>query len=516
MRPQIRELMEQFEDPIVVLHEGSHNWVANRSARQLIERNPPPRESGDDWENYAALLGIRVLRLLEDEGNNSGNAGKQPPRMAARAKILNSFAFRLRLNERLESWTNGLRREMFAVAFFDLSRIRHVIEAFGHAHGYQVLTEATLRIQGELEASDVLAQFTREECAVLLEAVEGPEEAEERVKKILAALAEPYPLGDMQILVSSRSGLSLPRSFHSSVDSILRDADAGLQRARSHHLNVVMVQEQTRPSSPHRLQLEYDLGQAMAEDQFFFEFQPVIDFQTGSIAMIEALLRWQHPRLGVISPASFLEMAEDSGLVLQMDLLGLERLGMYWRRWQSAAQPVRRVPVSINISGRHFPNYAYEEEFHRLLRSEALADCQVAFEITESALVESAPRTLESWERLRKAGVAILLDDFGEGFSSFGYLNQFRVDGIKIPSSIVKNCVEDSRSRGLLQTMRTLARSLDMQLIAEGVETAEQALVLAGLGIQQMQGFFLSRPVAADRIPELLRGGLQVDHLQRA
>lgn len=524
MRLQIRELMDQFEDPVVVLHQKGRRWVANRTAAEIMEKHPPLTEGEPHWDSYAALVGIRLLRLSEEDSPSDieqppptppdqGDAAKPK---APRARILNSLHLRNEVAERLERWASGEKSSHFAVAFFDLSRIRHVIEAFGHARGYQVLLEATRRIQDQLSPGDALAQFTRDECAVFFEETPTGADAEAFATRILNALGEPYLLDGMQVLVSSRAGVSLPQSLHSSVDSMLRDADAGLQRARTQHLPLVVVQEQTRPSSPHRLQLEYDLERALAEDQFFFEFQPVFHQPTGEIVMIESLLRWQHPRLGVISPSSFLELAEDSGLVLKMDLLGLERLAVYLRRWMGAYPAVTRVPISINISGRHFPSYTHEDEFHRLLASSPLKDCRIAFEITETALVEGAPQTVRSWERLREAGVEIWLDDFGEGFSSFGYLNQFRVDGIKIPGSFVRNCAEDHRSRVVLEAMANMTRGLGLKLIAEGVETLEQCKALSAMGIDHMQGFLFSHPVAAEEIPGLLRSGPQPNFSQTA
>lgn len=421
------------------------------------------------------------------------------------AKVVSAAEFRQGLSNCVDEWCSSETAPFFAIAFLDMARFRAVNDSFGYSEGDRLLEEVQRRIASVLPIEDRVAGFGSDRFAVLVRSAGDTGKVEELVRSILTALAEPFTIGPNQIGVSARAGLAYPRAIDCTVDMLLRDADAALQLAKKRREGMVVSTMSRGWKSMEQSSLEFDLSSALDQDEFFFEFQPVFHPESGDVKLLEALVRWRHPRLGVISPASFISLAEDSGLVLRLDMQGLERLERQLEYWHSMQPKIRQVPVSINISGRHFPSFVMEKQFHKLLKQPAIQASKIIFEITESVFVDSNHRTAAGLGRLRDAGVKIWLDDFGEGYSSFKYLSNFPVDGIKISESFVKNCVREEKSRVILKTLQSLAQGLGIEIVVEGVENKEQLGLLGEMGFGLVQGYYLSRPLAASEIPELLR-----------
>ena len=411
--------------------------------------------------------------------------------------------FRRTLNQCVDQWASAPEAPFFAVAFIDLVRFRAVNDSFGYSEGDRLLEEVGSRLSHSLPGRNRVASFGSDRFGILLRSVASPAQAEALIHEILLALSAPVILGDSPIQIAARAGLAFPRGLDASADALLRNADAALQLAKQRRESLVVSTISRASRSMEQASLEFDLTRALDNDEFFFEFQPVFDPATGNVRLLEALVRWRHPRLGVISPSSFICLAEDSGLVLRLDMQGLERLARQLDYWRTAHPEILEVPVSINISGRHFPNFVMENQFHRLLKSPAIQASKIVFEITESVFVDSNPGTAAGLQRLRAAGVQIWLDDFGDGYSSFRYLAHFPVDGIKISESFVKHCDRDEKSRVILSSLQTLARGLGAQIVVEGVENRDQFDTLYTMGFDAVQGYFLSKPLAAKDIPAL-------------
>lgn len=414
--------------------------------------------------------------------------------------------FRQALSHSVDQWCFAQHAPYFAIAFIDLVRFRAVNDSFGYSEGDRLLEEVGRRIEQALPARNLMTGFGSDRFGILIRSCSDAGLTEALVRTLLQAVSAPVSLGDNSIQISARAGLAFPRGMDCTPDKLLRNADAALQLAKQRREDLVVSTISRIPRSMEQASLEFDLMRALDNDEFFFEFQPAFDPATGEVKLLEALVRWRHPRLGVISPSSFISLAEDSGLVLRLDMQGLERLARQLDYWHSSEPAFSLVPVSINISGRHFPNFVMEKQFHRLLRLPALRASKIIFEITESVLVDSNPQTAAGLERLRGAGVEIWLDDFGDGYSSFRYLAHFPVDGIKISESFVKHCVKEEKSRVILSSMQTLARGLGVQIVVEGIEGRDQFETLHTMGFEALQGYYLSKPLAAKDIPHLLRG----------
>lgn len=421
----------------------------------------------------------------------------------ARSVAKSAARFHRALERQVRKWVDDSSPAFFAVAFLDVVRFRAINGSFGFAAGDRLIREIADQISNLLEANDVLSHFGADHFAILIRSRQNLEQAEFLMQEILGGIEREFALGEGCVALAARIGLAAPRGLETSTDAILRDADSAHQEARVSRESLVVNRQPHSAKSIVQISLEFDLSNALENDEFYFDFQPVFDPATGRVCLLEALLRWRHPRLGIISPTAFISLAEDSGLVLKLDMQGLERLVKQICLWHAEFPAMVGVPVSLNISGRHFPNFVMEKQFHDLLRQPALRRSSIIFEITESVFVEGNPKTSQGLQRLRNKGVQIWLDDFGEGYSSFRYLTHFPIDGIKVASCFTRHCADQPKSRVILSALQALARGMGVMAVAEGVETREQFETLKTMGFDAVQGFYLARPMPASEIPAL-------------
>lgn len=406
--------------------------------------------------------------------------------------------FRRLLSHTVDNWVSSSDAPLFAVAILDIARFRAVNDSFGYSQGDLLLEEVARRILSSLSTRNRVSSLGADRFGILFRSFSDPTQAEVLLRATLEQLSAPFSLGDNSIQISCRAGLAFPENIETSADELLRNADAALQLAKQRHDPLVIASDSSTHSS-----LEFDIAHGIDNDEFYFEFQPAFDPSTGEVKLLEALVRWRHPRLGIISPSSFISLAEDSGLVLRLDMQGLERLARHLDYWHKTQPLLAQVPISINISGRHFPHFAMEKQFHRILRLPALRQSRIILEITESVFVESNPHTVAGLKRLRESGAQIWLDDFGDGFSSLRYLVNFPVDGIKVSETLVKHCVKEEKCRVILSSLQTLARGLNVSMVVEGVESREQFETLHTMGFDSLQGYYLSKPLPAKDVPRL-------------
>jgi EAL domain-containing protein (putative c-di-GMP-specific phosphodiesterase class I) len=316
--------------------------------------------------------------------------------------------------------------------------------------------------------------------------------------RIVELLNEPFERDGVQVLLSPRAGLAFPENLQTSADIMIRDADAALEQAKRRKQNLSVLPTPRDAPPAHIIAIEQELAQAIERNEIFFEFQPIFRVSDRHIVMLEALSRWRHPRLGSIAPTSFIEAAEDSGLVLKLDVRGLERLAAQLGAWQKSGSLSPEILYTINMSGCHFPAFVNEKRIFELLASKPLRDARIAFEVTETAFLEGDPVTVGHFKHLREAGVEIWLDDFGEGHSSLRYLMDFPVDGIKVSEFFVRHAADQPKARAILASIRKLAQSLGLGLVAEGVETRAQWELLGNLGYETVQGYYYSRALPAE------------------
>ncbi len=432
-----------------------------------------------------------------------GPVGATATTMVTRSAVLNPTQFRAEVDNALELWRSGRSTELAAVAMIEMPRRRLADPKAGAEALWATAREARMRLEAALGEGDRLGQFGEAAFGVMLGGIASRQAAKERVSELLGLVNRPFLRGGREVEVTARAGLAFPDSGQASAEELLRDADAALELATRRKLGFAALPEPRVIPASHVEVIETELRRAIEQQEIFFEFQPVYEVSTGRIAMLEALSRWRHPRLGPLAPTSFIAAAEDSGLVLDLDVAGLERLARQIAGWKESGAFSPEILYTINMSGCHFPEFIQEKRVFEVLREERMRGVRLAFEVTETAFLEGDAVTAQHLQRLRNEGVQIWLDDFGDGHSSIRYLVDFPLDGVKVSEYFVRRAMDEPKARAVLASMRKLTKSLGLELVAEGVETREQWEMLRNMGYERVQGFYCSRALSAERVADV-------------
>ena len=382
--------------------------------------------------------------------------------------------------------------QAFAVLFLDLDRFKLVNDSMGHAAGDELLVEVSRRLTSTVQGGDVVCRLGGDEFALLVECADGLDSARELAQRILVALGRPMWVAGRELFPSASLGIAAWHPRYRNGDELLRDADAAMYRAKALGRDRYAVfDEPMREAAMHSLDLEADLRRAINNHDFLPFYQPIVRLDDGEVIGHEALLRWQHERRGLLLPAEFISLGEDSGLIEQVDWLLYE---------QVVAQLARGGEgyVSVNVSPRHFRSPDFADRLLAMFDTFGADPSRLRVEITEVALLDDAPRTLRTLRILRQHGILAQLDDFGTGFSALSYLHRFPISVLKIDRSFIAGIGTEGRpeSLALVRAILALASTLGIDAIAEGVETEEQREALVGLGCSYGQGYLLGRPVA--------------------
>ena len=389
----------------------------------------------------------------------------------------------------------------YAVLFLDVDDFKVVNDSLGHLVGDRLLTAVAERIQQGLGEDQTVARLGGDEFGVLLEgADEG--EAVATAERILISLRAPFLLPDKHAVhVSASVGLVMSSGDEDQAEALLRDADVAMYRGKALGKHRVVVFEAAmRDRLLARTELESELRRAVATHEFSLHYQPVVDGVRGTVVSTEALLRWNHPQRGLVSPVEFIPLAEETGLIVPMGAFVLReacRQTAEWRRTPELAD----LTVSVNLSPRQLQEPALLDDVEDALALSGLPAAALVLEITENLLVRDVEHAIERMDSLKALGVRLAVDDFGTGYSSLSYLTRLPVDILKVDKSFVAGIAEGESTGKLAWAVLALARSLDLETVAEGVETRAQALALLAQGCAQLQGFFFSRPVPADQLP---------------
>lgn len=398
-----------------------------------------------------------------------------------------------------------------ALGFIDLDRFRYINDAHGKDVGDQVLLEVAGRIRSTVRRVDVVAHVShleRDEFAVLLEELRAVEDVRRIGQRILEAIREPIvlPSGN-SVVVGASIGFALTTSAHQKTPEILlRDAETAMRRAKATPDDACQVfdlamHERART----RLQLEAELRGGIARREFVLHYQPVVSLATGEITSCEALVRWQHPTRGLVFPDEFIQIAEESGLIVPLGRLILEMACTQARAWVDSGSGV--LSVAVNISTRQLTEGLFVEMVQECLESSNLPPEMLKLEITESVAARKPEETIATLHALRQLGVQLLMDDFGTGYSSLSRLCGFPLNKLKIDRSFVMHLPHSVQYGAIASTIVAMAHGLGLAVIAEGVETLEQARFVGAIGCEEMQGYLFSRPVEASTLEQLLKSG---------
>ncbi|MBI2306209.1 MAG: EAL domain-containing protein [Rhodocyclales bacterium] len=394
------------------------------------------------------------------------------------------------------------RHEHGALLFIDLNRFKHINDSFGHAPADALLAEVARRLSGSLRKEDVVSRLGSDEFVVALFDINRRDDAAIVARKLLAVLAEPFFVEKHEVLLSASIGISIFPEDGRDAETLVRNADVAMYRAKQlGNSSILYYSREMNLRSLERLKLEGSLRHALDRTEFLLHYQPQLDLASGRIIGAEALLRWNMPGHGMIPPAQFIPVAEETGLIIPIGEWVIDATCRQLRAWLDAGlQPVK---VAVNLSPRQF-SHNLPRTVLEILRTYDIPPDLIEVEITESMLMHNADSVVAMMQEFAAAGVYMSLDDFGTGYSSLSYLKRFPINTLKIDQSFVRGIPHDANDSAIATAIISMAKALNLRVIAEGVETAEQQTFLKGAGCDEIQGYWFSRPLPAEPFAILL------------
>ncbi len=446
-------------------------------------------------ENGAIVGAVITFRDITDRQKTEHKI-----RQLAYFDALTGLPNRRLLRDRLKALLAQERRTggRFAVLFIDLDGFKDINDSLGHSNGDRFLRVIAERLKKSLRDCDTLARLGGDEF-ILIGRIQTPLDASVIARKLLFDLARPVEL-ENQVLYSSGSiGMALYPDDGEDADTLLKNADAAMYQAKDRGKNTYQYfSEQMTSKSLERLNLVRDMRQAVERGEFQLHYQPQIDLRTRQLTGMEALLRWRHPKEGLIAPGRFIPQAEESGLILVIGEWILRTACAQAKSWQDAGYSPMKI--AVNISGRQFVQPDFIDTLETILEETGVDPTSLELELTESTIMEKAEETILTLTDLRTRGIHLAIDDFGTGHSSLSYLKHFPINRLKIAQDFVRDIPDDTGDAAIVQATIAMARSLGIEIIAEGVETPEQRDFLRAHGCHHMQGFLFARPMPADKL----------------
>jgi diguanylate cyclase (GGDEF)-like protein/PAS domain S-box-containing protein len=460
--------------------------------------------TGTDQREHPSILGIVLnvrdvteRRRLEDQ-----------LRHQALHDPLTQLGNRTRFADRLDhALTRGERSgESVAVLFLDLDDFKGINDSLGHSVGDGLLVQVAGRIKASVRPSDSVARLGGDEFAVLLEDISGENDATNTADRIFDALRETFRVEGEEIAVRASVGIATNCADRScDAERLLRHADIAMYAAKAHGRACYRVfDESMYESMMERLDLLADLPRAVEHNQLVLRYQPIVLLRSGKLVGVEALVRWQHPVRGLIAPAEFIPLAEESGAILAIGSWVLNEACRQAAKWQAQFPANADWTVSVNVSVKQLQQPSFVDEVRNALRSAGLAPARLILEITESAMMHDAPAVLARLRQLKSLGIGLAIDDFGTGYASLGYLHEFPFDLLKIDKSFIDEVGDGVKRKEFAKAIIGLGKTLGLELVAEGIERAEQLSRLQALDCELGQGFYFAAPLESSGIEQLL------------
>lgn len=447
----------------------------------------------------------RINAALETEIMERRHAQERAEELATR-DVLTGLVNRRSLMEQLEHAILRAARhgQRLALMFLGMDSFKSVNDMHGSDAGDQLLLQAAKRVQASVRESDIVARLGSDEFVVLMEDLSSYAVAADVAHKIVKALATPFDIDSQQIRNSASIGISLYPQDGATTHALMRSADLAMHHAkREHPGGVQFFHEELNARMIERTQLSQELQHALERGEFELYYQPKVDAASGRTVGLEALLRWHHPRLGLLSGGQFIPAAAETGQLVPIGEWVISTACAQARRWQETAPPLQEIPIAVNIA---IPQIDADlpEVISRWLREFDIAPTSLQLEITESLVIRDVEKATAVLRQISESGISIAIDDFGTGYSSLSVLKSLPIDILKIDQSFVRDLGKDLDDNEIVAAIINMARALRLHVVAEGVETEQQLHILRDLGCNEHQGYFYSRPLPADALSERL------------
>jgi diguanylate cyclase (GGDEF)-like protein/PAS domain S-box-containing protein len=418
----------------------------------------------------------------------------------------NRPAFVNRLGQALRRTRPRQNSREVGVLFMDLDGFKTINDSLGHQAGDRLLVTVAERLRKRLRNEDVLARFGGDEFAVLLEDTAGTSEAIRVAQRIAEDLREPFTVDDFQVSVSTSIGITLGTAqANDDPERMLRDADVAMYRAKEQGPGRYAVFDPAMQArAQERLELEAELRRALEQGEFVLYYQPEVSLHDGKMVGFEALLRWQHPERGLLKPSAFVPIAEDTDLIAPIGRWVLEEACQQAKRWEEERPLASPMTMEINLSSKQLRRQGLVRTVEEALARADLEAHTLALDMTETVLIRTSEDNTQALDALKEMGVRLGLDDFGTGYSSLSYLKRLPVDRVKVDKSFVKGLGENATDTALVRMIIDLCHTLGVEIVAEGIETSEQAVLLRDMGCDLGQGYYFARPLRGEELVERL------------
>jgi diguanylate cyclase (GGDEF)-like protein len=415
---------------------------------------------------------------------------------------LTQLPSRLLILQRISQALQEDLRHPFALLFLDCDQFKLINSSLGYEIGDQLLMAIAERLKSLILPHDLLARLGGDEFCFFFSTIPNIDTAKAIIHRILGSFNAPFIVGDLEVYITACCGMTIATDKQKKSEELLQEADTAMYRAKNRGKGSYQIFDyQMRNMALQRLQLEQDMQRAFQKEEFLVYYQPIIALPSRRVVGFEALSRWQHSTRGLVSPGDFIPCAEETGLIVPLGLFVLRQSCEMIQQWRSQYQS--DLFVSVNLSVRQFAHPTLLDDVDQVLNTTAIAPQALKLEITESAIVENPEVAVNLIRELRSRQIQISIDDFGTGYSSLAYLSRFPVDSLKVDRSFISH-VNAHPDSAIVKAVITLGHALNMSIIAEGIETREQLEHLENLGCNYGQGYFVSRPIAAERVGEFL------------
>jgi diguanylate cyclase (GGDEF)-like protein len=509
-RDRIRQLVDSVaRGELQSLEERYQLIKPDGTGRRFIMRGETVRDAeGEAMRLVCRHTDVTEDRILYDEPRS--NLLVDPlTRLASRTVLLDRLRHAFARASRMQD-------KPFAVLFFDIDRFKTVNDSLGHLVGDKLLMAIADRVRSICRPSDTVCRFGGDEFVIVAEDVESVRDATSIASRLHQEFQVPFQLDESEAYATVSTGIAMWHAGYEKPENLLRDADNAMYRAKDLGRNRYAVfDEKMHAEVVATLELENDLRRAVSRKEFRPFYQPIISLDKGNLVGFEVLARWDHPTRGLVYPGDFIQAAEEMGIAVQIDRIVADEACRQVRPWQVQFRMDPPISISLNISTTQFLQLELVSRIDHTLRQNGLYGRDIKLEVTESVLMENTEHATAMLDQLSALDIGLSIDDFGTGYSSLAYLKRFEIDSLKIDYSFVTRMLDDVDSMEIVRTIIDLGRNLGKTTIAEGVETDAQLETLRELGVDQVQGFYIARPMPADDAADLLdRIHLSRNHLQ--